>query len=432
MVGWLPFDKGLLIYDRYDIWQVDPSGLKSPINVTNSYGAKYKIRLRCINFDRYFSEAVQYSDTLILTGLDEISKRSNFYKLSLHYQPVLTLLNKGTYTYFSIGVVSIPGINRPFDPVKAKHSGTYLAKRMSATEFPNLCITTDFTSFKPITHLAPQKAYNWMTSELLHWKMLDGKMSDGVLYKPENFDATRKYPVIFHYYEKNAGALNWFIDDELPPGGINIPWYVSNGYLVFVPDIHYKAGYPGESAYNSIVSAAKFLAQKTWVNAKKMGLQGHSFGGYQTNYVVTRTNLFAAAAPGAGPCNFTSMYSDRYNDGSRAGFFEYGQGRIGVSLWQNPALYIENSPIFKADQVRTPLLLMHNIKDDAINFQQGLEWFNGLRRLGKKAWLLQYPDGRHALMKEEDQLDYSIRLSQFFGYYLKDKPAPDWMEEGHN
>ncbi len=230
--------------------------------------------------------------------------------------------------------------------------------------------------------------------------------------------------MIFFYYEKYSDALNDFIHPALSNGVMNIPWFVSNGYLVFVPDIYFSDGHPGRSALNSVVSAAQFLSRMPFVDSKHMGLQGHSFGGFETNYIVSRTTIFAAAAPSAGVSDLFSDYGHDY------GYYEGGQGRIGASLWERPDLYIENSSLFRADKVTTPILIMHNRRDGIVHFDQGLEWFNALSRLGKKVWMLSYDKEGHTIRDEKNELDYSVRLGQFFDHYLKGKPAPLWMTKG--
>src|SRR6266542_370002 len=205
--------------------------------------------------------------------------------------------------YFS---ESVSFVDFPTNLEKAKQANVFLLERMSATQFPNLQITRDFAEFIPVSELGPQKKYNWLTSELVRWRTFDGRPGEGILYKPENFERHKKYPIIFYVYERQSDGLNKFINPELSNGPMNIPFFVSQGYLVFCPDIHYNVGAPGESAYNYVVSAANMMAQKEWVDRNRMGIQGHSFGGYEVNYLITRTKFFAAAASAAGPSDWVS------------------------------------------------------------------------------------------------------------------------------
>lgn len=431
--GWLENDKAVLLYDRYDIWQADPDGVQAPLNVTQGYGRQHQTILRYIDLLQTGegNAVLQPNDTLLLTAFNRVSKENGFFRQVLGEPAGPAPLTIGPYIYHLPQLAIRSFISYPFTPIKAKQANLYMVRRMSTEDYPNLYATKDFSNFVPLTDLHPQKAYNWITAELLHWKMLDGKEGQGILYKPENFDPKKKYPIIFYFYEKDADGLHRFITPEYSTGPLNISWYVSNGYLVCDPNIYYTIGEPGESAYNAIMSAANYLAQMPWVDTTHMGLQGHSFGGYQVNYLVTRTSRFAAAMAAASPTDLVSMYgtimpaegvSNRY-------LLENGQLRIGATLWEKPALYIKNSPVFYADRITTPLLMMHNEKDGAVPWLQGVELFTGMRRMRKPAWMLQYDDGEHEVGGKEAQ-DFTIRMAQFFDHYLKGKPSPVWLEEG--
>jgi dipeptidyl aminopeptidase/acylaminoacyl peptidase len=253
-----------------------------------------------------------------------------------------------------------------------------------------------------------------------------------VLYKPDNFDASRKYPMMVYFYERLSDNLNDYVVPA--PGGssINISFYVSRGYLVFTPDIPYQVGYPGESAFEAVVPGVQSLVAKGFVDETNIGVQGHSWGGYQIAYLVTKTNIFKAAEAGAPVANMISAYGGiRWGSGmSRMFQYEKTQSRIGGPLWDAPLHFIENSPIFWADKVETPLLMMHNDEDGAVPWEQGIEYFVALRRLGKPAWLLNYNGEDHGLRKEQNRKDWTIRMQQFFDHYLMGAPAPVWLEEG--
>jgi dipeptidyl aminopeptidase/acylaminoacyl peptidase len=304
-------------------------------------------------------------------------------------------------------------------------------RRSSPTESPNFFWTTDFKTFSQLSAIHPEKKYNWLTSELHTFGTLDGRTEHGILYKPEDFDPGKRYPVIFNYYEQRSDELYQFPDIQDPNGGnISIPWFVSRGYLVFIPDIHYAMGANGPCAYNSIVGAAKYLSRFPWVDSKRMGIEGHSFGGYETIYVATRTDLFAAAIASSGPVNLVSEYGQLWGENnSKQDYYENRQGRMGGTLWQKPDAYIKTSPIFNLDKITIPILSVANKRDANVKFSHGLELFLGLRRLGKRAWMLQYDDGSHGV-RGKDYVDLTIRMTQFFDHYLKGGPAPKWMTEG--
>jgi dipeptidyl aminopeptidase/acylaminoacyl peptidase len=318
---------------------------------------------------------------------------------------------------------------------KADNADVWIVKQQRMDDAPNFYLTSDFKSFNRLTNIQPQKNYRWATNELIAWKMPDGRTCQGVLYKPEGFDANKKYPLIVNYYEKKSGALHEFLRPELISADLNIPWFVSRGYLVFTPDIHYTIGSVAKSVVNSVIPGVEELLKFPFVDSLAIGIQGQSFGGYETNVLVTESNLFAAAAEGAGASNLTSMFgsllpTDRAGGQASEHLERSAQMRMDGTVWENRKEYLENSPIFKADKVRAPLLIRHNKGDQAIPWGQGVEFFIALRRLGKPVWMLQYDGEGHGNIHEKTEMDYTIRLTQFFDHYLKGAPAPQWMTQG--
>ena len=267
---------------------------------------------------------------------------------------------------------------------------------------------------------------------MLTWTSLDGRKLEGTLHKPQDFDPDKKYPMIVNFYEKSSQGLFGHHIPERGRSTIGYHHYTSNGYLIFNPDVYYKEGYPGEDAFNCVMPGITALIEKGFVDEKAIGAQGHSWGGYQVAYLATRTNLFAAIESGAPVVNMFSAYGGiRWGSGMNRSFqYEHTQSRIGKSIWESPLRYIENSPLFTLDKVNTPILIMHNDDDGAVPWYQGIEYFIGLRRLGKPAWLLNYNNADHWPLRLEDKHDFQIRLAQFFDHYLKEKPAPLWMTKG--
>jgi dipeptidyl aminopeptidase/acylaminoacyl peptidase len=277
-----------------------------------------------------------------------------------------------------------------------------------------------------------QKDYNWGTAELFHWKTFKGKQADGIVYKPEDFNPKKKYPMICYFYEELDNTLNNYIPPAPIRSAINISFFVSRGYIIFVPSIKYDVGHPGKSAYDYVVSGAKALIAKGFVDSKNIAIQGHSWGGYQVAYLVTATNMFKAAWAGAPVANMTSAYGGiRWESGvSRQFQYEKGQSRIGGTLWDKFNLYVENSPLFHLKNVTTPLVIMANDNDGAVPWYQGIELFTAMRRLGKKVWMFDYNGEGHGLTVRKDKLDYQIRMQQFFDWILKGEPPARWITDG--
>lgn len=424
IAGTVKDDRAILLYDQCDIFQVDPTLKKEAINITNSFGTKNNIEFRlALETPKIFEP----NEDVVLSAFHRKNKNDGFYRIRLGEKNNPVLLVSQPYSFK--GTLEDDRFT-PVAPIKAKNAPVYLVRRMSASEYPNYFYTTDFKSFREVTNLHPEAGYNWIKSELITWKKDTNGIEQGILYKPENFDPNKKYPVIFFYYENLTEGLHGFLMPEFTAGALNISYYVSNGYLVFAPDIHYSIGHPGKSVLATIVSAAKYLNKLPYFDAKHIGLQGHSRGGWETNYVITHSNMFAAAMSSAGFCNYISLYNGVRTPAiggySRQYTYEKTVQRIGSTLWERPDLFIENSPIFSADKVKTPLLMMNNRGDIDVPFEQGVEFFTALRRLKKTVWMLQYDNGDH-LVSGTDCKDLEIRMKQFFDHYLKGAPPPQWM-----
>jgi len=208
--------------------------------------------------------------------------------------------------------------------------------------------------------------------------------------------------------------------------------YTSNGYAVLMPDIVYKVNDPGMSAVWCVIPAIEAAIKTGVVDRNNIAIHGHSWGGYQTAFLITQSDIFKAAVAGAPLTNMISMYSSIYwNSGSaNQPIFESSQGRFEGGYWENIEAYTRNSPVYFAAKVKTPLLLLHNDKDGAVDWNQGIEYFNTLRRLKKPVVMLQYKGENHGLRIPANREDYTIRMRQFFDHYLKGEPAPDWLKEG--
>lgn len=419
---WTENDEKLLIYDKYDIWVVDPSAKEKPYCITQEQGVKNKLIFR-VQKTNSKNDWISNNDTLIITATNEYTKDESVFLTSISQKYFFEKTYSCSCNVSSLGFV------------KAQNNNTIVYRPMSFTQYPDLFLSNlnNFNTQLKITDANPQKTqYIWGNVELIKWKNFKNKEQTGLLYKPDGFDANKKYPMLVYFYEKFSDNLHLFHSPRPSYSTIGISEYVSNGYIVFVPDISYSIGNPGKSAYDDIVSGTQFLISKGFVNKDKIGLQGQSWGGYQTAYLITQTNLYKAAMAGAPVSNMTSAYGGiRWESGnSRMTQYEHGQSRIGKNLWEARDLYIQNSPLFFADKVNTPLLIMANDNDGAVPWYQGIEFFVALRRLDKPSWMLNYNGDQHNLIKYPNRVDLSIRMKQFFDHYLMDKPAPEWMVEG--
>lgn len=418
---WSEGDQYTYIPDRYDIWKIDPTGKEAPLNLTK-IGRTSPMTFRYLKFDRD-KHFVKHNEEIYLKAVSEDTKAESIYKVNVNGKDKEPRkIFGGDYSFAQI--------------IRAKDTAVYLMRKMRFDMYPELeYVGPELTDMKKLTNEGRQMdQFIWGTVEQMEWKMPDGEMRKGLLYKPHGFDPATKYPMIVYYYEQYTQRLHQFYSPHPSASVIGFTEYVSNGYLVFVPDIKYEVGHPGKSAVETVVSGTKYLIDKGFVDMDKIGLQGQSWGGYQTAYIITQTDMFAAAMAGAPVSNMTSAYGGiRWSSGMVRQFqYEETQSRIGKTLWEPGGLdlYIENSPLFFVDKIHTPVLIMHNDHDGAVPWYQGIEYFSALRRLNKPAWMLVYNNEQHNLMKTPNRKDLSIRMKQFFDHYLMGKPAPRWMEEG--
>ncbi len=421
LAGWTKDGTEVLIYDRYDIWRFAPDG-SSAVDLTEGFGRKNRLQLRLVNFSIPDDPASRWIDPLrrlLLRVENDQTHDTGFYSARLDAA--------------SIPVKLVFAAKNFAPPVKALNANVYVTAASTFHEYPDLLVTdSSFRHFAKVTDADPQMAHLlWGTAELVKYNNLDGIPLQATLYKPDNFDPKKKYPLIVYIYERLTQNVHNFIEPR-PYNTINPSFSVSNGYLVLEPDIVYKVGYPGQSALDCVLPAVQAIVNKGIVDEDKIGIQGHSWGGYQIAYMITRTNRFRAAAAGAPVADMISAYNGiRWGPGLPRQFqYEHTQSRIGGSVWEFPLRFIENSPIFAADRVHTPLLMIHNDADDAVPWYQGIEYYLALRRLNKEVYLFDYNGEAHNLRRRANQKDFFNRLEQYFDYYLKGAPEPDWMMHG--
>jgi dienelactone hydrolase len=421
--GWTTDDKAVLIYDRFDIWSVDPATGKAT-NLTNGLGrsAKLIFRYPFIQRGAAASDEIKYiseKEPLWLLTQNDESKQWGYYKKMLNSPKAPEKVIMADYLFSSLQ--------------RAKHGEEFIYTKQNYQHSPDVYVSTDLKKETKLSAINPQQSqYNWGTAELVHWTTPKGYKANGILFKPEDFDPNKKYPMICYFYEKVSETINNYQAPAPTPSRLPISFFVSNGYLVFTPDISYETGHPGQSAVEFVNSGVESLKKNPWVDGAHIGIQGQSWGGYQVAYLITATNMYAAAWAGAPVANMTSAYGGiRWETGVNRQFqYEKTQSRIGATLWDKPELYIENSPLFHLPNVKTPVMIMSNDADGAVPWYQGIEMFTALRRLNKPVWLLEYNGEAHNLVLRQNRKDISIREQQFFDHFLKGAPMPVWMDKG--
>lgn len=414
--GWTKGEKELVIYDRYDIWLALPNRSRKIRKVTD--GRKDKIEYRIVKLDR--ERDYLASDKWLVKWTNHNNKEEGYAHVDV-YTGVVTNLFSGPYQ-----------VDRT--PLKARNSNDIIWTKENYDIFPDLIHSdTIFTEENTISNANPQQSeYNWGSIQMHEWLDDDKFKRKGLLVLPDGFDPSKKYPMLVNFYERNSQNLHRHRAPYAHRSTINYAYYSSKGYILFNPDVYYKNGYPGKSSEIAVLSGVQSLIDQGFVDKDRIGVQGHSWGGYQVAHLLTKTDMFKCAESGAPVVNMISAYGGiRWGSGmSRQFQYEKTQSRLGATLWENPELYIENSPVFNLDKVTTPVLILHNDEDGAVPWYQGIEYFVGLRRLGKPTWMLNYNGEPHWPVKWQNRLDFNIRMEQFFDHYLMDAPMPRWMKRG--
>lgn len=422
--AWSENEEFMIVYDRYDIWQLDVKGVKTPVNLTNGYGRAHQIVFRFCQPAGEKEINVKARGAIVLSAFNEGNKNNGFYKHNLNSGQNPTKLTMGPYLFVAPGQV----IGGEY-PRKSRDKDIYLVRRMNIRESANYFLTIDFKKFKELSNIYPERGYQWHTSELINFTTKDGIKTQAILYKPDDFDSTKKYPVLFNYYEHETGKLNAYLrPDYTDQYQFNYPMMLARGYLICLTDIHYKIGETAHSVVDAVEGAADYLSRLPFIDSTRYGICGGSMGGYETSCLATFSHKFAAAVTISGPTDLVSAYGNV--PGLRDEEYENRQLRMGVSLSTDPYRYLRNSPVAYTKNITTPILIVNTISDGNVNVQQGIEYFISLRREGKRAWMLRYQNPDHGIGNPSDQADLYTRMNQFFDHYLKGAPAPVWMTKG--
>jgi dipeptidyl aminopeptidase/acylaminoacyl peptidase len=427
-VGWTEGDRTVLLNDAFDIWEIRPDGT-NPRMVTNGEGRKQGLVFRYRPMTGGAgggggrggrgSRPIPSEEPLLLATTNYETRASGYYRTNLNGTAApekLMMIDK------AVGA-----------PTKAQDADVVVYTQSRFDEFPNLWVTDSrFSTSRQVTDANPQQAeYVWGKAERIKYINADGKVLGAILIKPDNFDPSKKYPMMVYIYEELSEGLHSYRAPNVGTS-VNLTRYVSNGYVVLQPDIVYDIGYPGPSAMKCVIPAINTVVAQGYIDPKRIGIQGHSWGGYQITYMITQTNLFAAVQAGASVSNMISAYGGiRWGSGMVRQFqYEKTQSRIGGSLWDSPLQFIENSPIFWVERVNTPYLSIHNDADDAVPWYQGIEFNMAMRRLGKEAFMFNYNGERHGLSNRDNMKHWTVHMDEFFDHYLLGKPRPEGMVKG--
>ena len=415
-IGWTKDGKSVLLSDNWDVWNAPVHGGQATNLTVN--GKKEKIRYQTRFRLDPDEKGIDLTAPVYLRAYGEWTKKAGIARLD-NGKPGAKMLAWDDASYSNL--------------VKAKKAEAYFFTRETSQGYPDYQLAdASLSNTQKLTTANPQqKDFFWSSgAKLIDYTSAKGDKLQGALFLPANYQPGKSYPTIVYIYEKLSQGLNNYAAPTA--NGFNKSVYTSNGYAVLMPDITYKINDPGMSAVWCILPALKAAIDTGVVDKDHVALHGHSWGGYQTAFMVTQTAAFKAAIAGAPLTDMISMYNLIYwnSGGGNMAIFESSQGRFTGSPVEQTEAYIRNSPIYHAKNVKTPLMILHNDKDGAVDFTQGIEYFNTLRRLQKPVVMLQYKGENHGLVVPANRKDYTIRMKEFFDYHLMGKPAPKWLQEG--
>ncbi len=413
VVGWTKDDRSLLLNDKYDIWELRPDG-SGAARVTQ--GAEERIRHRRVRLDPD-EEFIDTSAPLYLSTYGEWSKEYGYSRVRMGRQA-----ERLVWLPANVGRLQ-----------RAENAEVFAYVVQDFDDSPDYFVAgADLANPRQVTETNPfQSDFAWGKSVLIEYENTWGKKLQGALFYPADYEPGKQYPMIVYIYEiRSPSVHSYTVPSER--SAYNTTVFTSQGYFVLQPDIVYRDRNPGLSALEAIEPAVRKVLETGMVDPARVGLTGHSWGGYQTAFVVTQTDMFAAAVAGAPLTNLVSMYLSVYwNSGNTdARIFEISQGRMEVPFWEDVEAYVANSPVFHVANMNTPLLVAHGTEDGAVDFNQGVEYYNAARRAAKDFVLLVYEGENHSNAKKANQIDYHRRVLEWFGHYVKGEAAPAWISSG--
>jgi len=412
VAGWTT-DGDVILEHRFDLW-LQPMDGGAATNLTSGVGAEREMELRIVDMDPDEDE-IDLDGPIYLSAYGEWTKQTGFYKLE-----------KGKLEAMIIADARISS------PRKAEDADVLLWNRQTFEQSPDYWVSgLDFQDPIRVTDANPQQEeYMWGRRILFDYETHDGVRLQGTLAIPYDYVEGEQRPMIINYYEKNSQNLHSYASPRYQ-GSPNFAGYVSAGYLVMQPDIHFRIGPSHSEMLESIELAIDVVEEMGYVDPDRIGLHGHSYSGQGSTYISTHSDRFAAIVAGAAATNLVSDFNALWGGQNNAHNYDiYGQGRLGVGLYDDFELYVDQSAVHHAEDMNTPLLLLHGTDDQTVRWMHAVEFYNGLRWFDKNVVLLSYPGEGHGLRQYENQKDFQIRMRQFFNHYLRDAPAARWMEDG--
>ncbi len=414
ITGWVEGGEAVILTHRYDLW-LQPLDGSEATNLTGGRGAEGEIRFRYIRTDPE-ERFIDLSEPMLLTAFGQWTKKAGFFQLRRRRLTELVYEDKNFGS-----------------PQKAKNANRYMYTIQTFQDFPNYYVSDGrFSNPVKITNANPQQAeYKWGHSILFDYTNNDGVQLQGWLGIPEDYREGQRLPMLVNFYEKNSQNLHRYPTPRYA-GSPNFGGYLSNGYLVMQPDVHFRTRTSHSDMLECVEAAVTKVIEMGYADPDRITVHGHSFSGQGSAYIATHSDMFRAIVYGAGATNLVSDFNQLWKSSgtSQHRYDIYGQGRFGTNPFDDLDLYIQQSALHNARDCNTPLLILHGTADGSVEWLQGIEFYNALRFNGKEVILLSYPGAGHGLRKYENQIDFQRRARQFLDHHLKGEPAPEWMISG--
>lgn len=413
IAGWTKNDASVIVNDEWDLWELPADGAK-PRRLTD--GAAEQVRHRYVNPEPRRQDPIDLTKAAYVYMYGVWTKKDGYGRI------VDGKVDRAVWLDRNLTALR-----------KAKEADVYTFVQQAFDVSPNVYAAgADLKSPRQITETNPfAMDYAWGRSRLIEYKNPKGERLQGALFYPANYDAAKKYPLIVHIYERQSQLLHrYYTPSERSPYSAAV--WTANGYFVLMPDIVFRARDPGMSVLECVTAATRKVIETGMIDAKRVGLIGHSWGGFGAAFVLTQTDLFTAGVAGAPLTNLSSSYGEIYwnSGGPETNHAEVGQERMEVPIYEDPASYLRNSAVFHVNKMKGALLLSVGDKDGASDWHQDIEMYNVARRAGKQCIMLVYPGENHSLAVKANQMDYHHRILEWFDHYLKDGAPREWITKG--
>lgn len=424
LAGWTQDNQAVLLYDYYDIWCVAVDGKKRErLTQGQENNTRFRFQKKQIvgqgNYSGLIDNNIDITKSITLTAFNHHNGNSGYYRLNPDKRLSELVMDQSLSSHI----------------IESKRSEAFVYEKQKFDNPPTIIFRKNAKDKdKELFISNPQHfRYQWGKSEMIHFKAPSGNQLNGALFYPANYKPGQKYPMIVWIYDTVSRELNQYVNPTLSnPIGLNITNLTANGYFVLLPDIEFQKGSPGKSALDCVTTAVNKVIDMGYTEKGKIGLKGQSFGAYETNYIISQTNLFSAAVSGAGVSDVVRHYFTLNKDDNKidAWRYESQQYRMGKSFFDNPQGYLDNSPLMQAAGINTPLLTWAGLEDENVLPEQALTLYIALRRVNKKHIMLRYPNDGHIFVNANNQIDLTNRIQQWFDHFLKKEPAANWIHKG--